>query len=51
MLSMLVSMQISHIMIMILMFFIQHYIKITGIDPGFHHTADLNIETFYRKTL
>ena len=43
------SMEIFHIMVVILMFLIQQYIKITGIDPGFYHTADLYVEAFYRK--
>ena len=43
-------MQIFHIVIVIFMVLIQHHIKITGIDPGFYHTADLYVETFYRQT-
>lgn len=43
------SVQIFHIMIVILMFLIKKHIKITGVDPGFYHSADLYIEAFYRK--
>ena len=39
------SVQIFHIMVMILMFFIQHNIKIAGINSRFHHSADLRLKS------
>ena len=46
-----VRMQISHIMIMILMLRIKHNVKITGIQRGLLHAADLHPGTFQMKTL
>ena len=46
-----VRMQICHIMIMILMFRIQHNIKITCIQRRLFHTADYNTCTFQMKTV
>ena len=36
-----VTMKIFHIMVMILMVFIQYHRKITGIQPGLFHPGDL----------
>ena len=42
--GMAIPMKVLHIMIMILMFFIKNYGKITGVNPGLHHPLYFNPE-------
>ena len=49
-LSMPVSMQIFHIMVVVLMSFIQHHMKIAHIKTGLFHPADYGPITAYGKT-
>lgn len=44
-------MQILHIMIMILMRLIQHNIKVTDIQPRFHHSLDFNRKAIHRQAV
>jgi hypothetical protein len=43
------SMQIFHVVVMVLMRFVQMYQEIAGIQPGFFYPADLNRTSFHRK--
>ena len=47
----LVAMQILHIMVMVLMLFIQDHPEITGINPRLYHPLDLNPKSRNRETL
>ena len=49
MFHMIISVQICHIMVMILMLFIQQHIKIAHIQPRFFHPADLNVKALHRQ--
>ena len=45
------SMEIFHIMIVILMRLVKNHIKITNIQSRFFHSADFNLKSLHRKTL
>ena len=48
--SMIMSMQILHIMVMSVYLCIQDYIEITGINPGFRHPAYFYLKSLHRNT-
>ena len=49
--AVIVAMQILHIMVMVLMLFIQDHPEITGINPRLYHPLDLNPKSRNRETL
>ena len=48
--TVIMSMQILHIMIMSIYLFVQNYIEITGINPGFHHPIYFYLKSLHWKT-
>ena len=42
-------MQIIHVMVMVLMIFVQKDMKITGIQSALHDPGDMDLESVYRK--
>ena len=48
--TMIMSMQILHIMVMSVYLCIQDYIEITGINPGFRHPAYFYLKSLHRNT-
>ena len=48
--SMAVSVQIFHIMVVILMRLIQNHVKIADVQPGFDHPADFYPKALHRET-
>lgn len=49
--AVLVSIQIRHVMVMVLVLRIQAHVKVAYIQPGLFHPADLGREPLYRKAL
>ena len=41
------AIQIMHVMVMVLMYLIQHYVEITDVQSCLFHPADLYISAFY----